>query len=716
MKVSFNYENKEFKKHSDFVNKFIKLLQREFPLKNNLKILFLNQKKGEMSTGSRRSDNVIKVLVGDRMNRDIMRTLAHEWVHEHQMDVLNREKGPDIGGQNEDEANAFAGRLIKMFEKENPNYEPKMYESRGIEKKLNLLSEEILLTEKTIIKENLLVEMKKFGIEKLPYSYSSLSRFIDSKTMNVHYTKHYKGYVDKLNKALKDKDGDMTLEEIIRSISKFDNVVRNNAGGAFNHALFWKMLSPKKQRPHGEVYEKIKKDFGNIKKMKDEFNQAAKDRFGSGWAWLYLTKDGNLKIMSTPNQDNPLMNIVKKGGYPILGLDVWEHAYYLNYQNKRDEYIQKFWDVVNWDFVEELYLSKTKKDKKTIKEDTSDKEIINEISKTFAFPYTAKGLRELMHSQYQGCYSKQYKDGCLGRIETKKCTTELGVLGGDYSEKKFGGTSQWSIINRFDTNSRVKKEIYNIWLEETEGLTDFKTWIKDHAYDLFANDGMYLDRLAEPNIGTIEVGKENESYAKQIIRQIYKLSPDQEGISYELYEHCSGDINDRKKGQDIVLIIKGGDTIYFQVKPFLNQNNEIEFFDGGDRGYYFKVASWHRQTKYKGENVDVILYVDRTENKYIMFRNDHNKMLTVSNPRTQPPFHIFYYEMPLQSNFKIPLQKEIPKAPVKKTIAKDVKKEIEFYKERINYFTNKIKELGGENQDINEMINYYKKELSKIII
>jgi Fe-Mn family superoxide dismutase len=364
MKVSFNYENKDFKKHSDFVNKFVKLLQREFPLKTDLKIYFLNQKKGEMSTGSRRGDNVIKVLVGDRMNRDIMRTLAHEWVHEYQMDVLKREHGPNIGGQNEDEANAFAGRIVKIFEKENPDYEPKMYEGKGIEKRINILNEEILISEKTSIKESLLVEMKTIGVEKLPYSYSSLSRFIDTKTMNVHYKKHYKGYVDKLNKALKDKDGDMTLEEIIRSISKFNNVVRNNAGGAFNHALFWKMLSPKKQRPHGEVYEKIKKDFGNIKKMKDEFNQAAKDRFGSGWSWLYLTKEGKLKIMSLPNQDNPLMNIVKKGGYPILGLDVWEHAYYLKYQNKRDEYIQKFWDVVNWDFVNQLYLSKVKTKKK----------------------------------------------------------------------------------------------------------------------------------------------------------------------------------------------------------------------------------------------------------------------------------------------------------------------------------------------------------------
>ena len=364
MKVSFSYENKDFKKHSDFINKFVKLLQREFPLKNDLKIFFLNQKKGEMSTGSRRGDNVIKVLVGDRMNRDIMRTLAHEWVHEYQMDILKREHGPNIGGQNEDEANAFAGRIVKIFEKENPDYEPKMYEGKGIEKRINILNEEILISEKTSIKESLLVEMKTIGVEKLPYSYSSLSRFIDTKTMNVHYKKHYKGYVDKLNKALKDKDGDMTLEEIIRSISKFDNVIRNNAGGAFNHALFWKMLSPKKQRPHGEVYEKIKKDFGNIKKMKDEFNQAAKDRFGSGWSWLYLTKEGKLKIMSLPNQDNPLMNIVKKGGYPILGLDVWEHAYYLKYQNKRDEYIQKFWDVVNWDFVNQLYLSKVKTKKK----------------------------------------------------------------------------------------------------------------------------------------------------------------------------------------------------------------------------------------------------------------------------------------------------------------------------------------------------------------
>jgi len=714
MKVLFSYENKDFKKHSDFVKNFAKLLQREFPLKNDLTIFFLDKQKGKMSTGSRRSDNVIKVLVGDRMNRDIMRTLAHEWVHEHQMDVLKREKGPDIGGRNEDEANAFAGRLVKMFEKENPDYEPKMYENKGIQKRLNLLTESIILTEKYEIEKNLIVEMKKIGIEKLPYSYSSLSRFIDSKTMDVHYNKHYKGYVDKLNKELKNKNGNLDLEEIIKSISKFNDKVRNNAGGAFNHAMFWKMLSPKKQKPSGNILKQINKDFGNIRKMKDEFNQAAKDRFGSGWAWLFLNKDGKLKITSTPNQDNPLMDIVKSGGYPILGLDVWEHAYYLKYQNKRDEYISKFWDVVNWEFVNDLYLSKTKKE--NIKESVESKEIINEISSTFAFPYTAKQLRDLINSQYVGCLGKQYKNGCIGRIQTKKCTTDVGILGGDYAEKKHGGTSQWSIVNRFDTNSKVKKEIYNIWLEETEGLTDFKTWIKEHAYDLFANEGMYLDRLAEINVGTIEVGKENENYATSIIRQLYKLNPDEEGMTYELYEHCSGDINDRKKGQDIVLKIKGGDTIYFQVKPFTNNLNHIEFFDGGDRGYYFKVNSWHTNKKYKEENVDIILYVDRSEQKYIMFRNDYSKILTVSTSRRNPPYFIYYYEMPLQSNFKVPLQKETQKAPVKQFISKDVNKQIEFYKDRIKYFTDKIKELGGENTEISEMINFYKKELNKIII
>ena len=233
---------------------------------------------------------------------------------------------------------------------------------KKLEEKINVISEEIKKVEKEAVKENLIVEMKKIGIERLPYSYSALKKFIDAETMNFHYNKHYKGYVEKLNDALsKKKYGDLELEEIIKSISRFDKTIRNNAGGAFNHALFWKMLSPKTQTPNGEVLKQIKKDFKTLTIFKNKFEEVARERFGSGWVWLVLTKRNKLKIVSTPNQDNPLMNVVEDGGYPILGLDLWEHAYYLKYRNKRDEYIKNFWNCVNWDFVNKLYTMRVEK-------------------------------------------------------------------------------------------------------------------------------------------------------------------------------------------------------------------------------------------------------------------------------------------------------------------------------------------------------------------
>jgi Fe-Mn family superoxide dismutase len=711
MKVSISYVDKEYKKNKELVDKFCNFLQKEFPLKTEFKIAFLPKRVGGMTTGSRNDESLLKILTKGRMNRDILRTLAHEWVHEYQRKVLKRKHGPNIGGKNEDEANAEAGKLMKMFEKDNPDLDEKIYESKGIDKKIGLIQEQLLLTEVHGLRKEILTEMKRIGIEDLPYSYSALRKFVDPKTMDIHYNKHYKGYVKKLNNALKKKEGEMSLEEIIKSISKFDDTVRNNGGGAFNHALFWKMLSPKKQIPKGEISKKIKEDFGNIKKLKDEFNETAKTRFGSGWAWLVLDKSNKLKIMSTPNQDNPLMDVVKGGGYPILGLDVWEHAYYLKYQNKRDEYISKFWDHVNWEFVEELYKSRT--EKKNIKESVDVKKILKEARSTNTFPLTPKQIRELIHSQYVGCYNQQYKNGCIGRLQTKKCSTDLGILGGDFSEKKHGGTSQWSIINRFDTNSRVKSLIQQIWMEETEGKEDLKTWVTEHAYDLFSNDGMYTERLVAPNLGTIIIGKENETFAKKTIREVYNLNPDEEGITYQLYEHCSGDVNDRKKGQDIVLTLKNQEPIFFQVKPFIE--GDIQFYDSGDRGYYFKVSSWHRQTKYKGENVDIIMYVDRSTSRYIMFRNDHNRMLTVSNPATVPPFFIYYYEMPLRSNFKLDKKQEPSKIPVKKSIQKDTEKEIEFYKERLQYFKDKLNDLGVSDS-ITEMVEYYKTKIQKIII
>lgn len=228
---------------------------------------------------------------------------------------------------------------------------------KNLNQKINLI--ESKLKTHSFINESIINEIKKVSIESLPYSYDSLTSFIDSETMKTHYTKHYKGYVDKLNVELeKIKGKDVDLEEIILKISKYNNKVKNNGGGAFNHALFWKMLSPQKQIIQNPIKKEIEKNFGSFEKFKEKFEEESKNRFGSGWVWLILTDSGRLKIVSTSNQDNPLMNTEKERGYPLLGLDVWEHAYYLKYKNKRDDYVKNFWKVVNWEFVNDQYTTR----------------------------------------------------------------------------------------------------------------------------------------------------------------------------------------------------------------------------------------------------------------------------------------------------------------------------------------------------------------------
>jgi Fe-Mn family superoxide dismutase len=232
---------------------------------------------------------------------------------------------------------------------------------------MNILKKTISIIEEKInddspSKEKLISEIKRVSIEKLPYEYNSFGSFIDSETMNVHYNKHYKGYVEKLNLELdKIKGKYLDLEQIIKKISNFNKKVKNNGGGAFNHALFWKMLSPKKQKILDPILGKINKEFGSFNEFKEKFEEEAKNRFGSGWVWLILTDSNKLKIVTTSNQDNPLMDTEKERGYPLLGLDLWEHAYYLKYQNQRDKYISNFWKVVNWGFVNDLYTTQLKR-------------------------------------------------------------------------------------------------------------------------------------------------------------------------------------------------------------------------------------------------------------------------------------------------------------------------------------------------------------------
>ncbi|MDP1746921.1 MAG: superoxide dismutase [Bacteroidota bacterium] len=205
-----------------------------------------------------------------------------------------------------------------------------------------------------------------FTLPALPYLKESLEPFIDVMTMEIHHGKHHNAYVTTLNKAIENSDADkMSIEDILKNISKYPVTVRNNAGGHYNHSMFWTLLRPNGGgNPNGKLGNEIHSAFDSFDEFKKQFTESATNRFGSGWAWLIKNESGKLEICSTPNQDNPLMDIAEKKGIPILGLDVWEHAYYLKYQNRRSEYIEAWWNIVNWDEASNRFSQVQKKEQK----------------------------------------------------------------------------------------------------------------------------------------------------------------------------------------------------------------------------------------------------------------------------------------------------------------------------------------------------------------
>jgi len=196
-----------------------------------------------------------------------------------------------------------------------------------------------------------------FELPKLPYAYNALEPHIDARTMEIHHGKHHNGYTTNLNNAISGSDlEEHSIESILTSLDLDNGAVRNNGGGFYNHRLFWNVMSPNGGgTPSGTLAEAINAAFGSFEGFKDAFAKAAATRFGSGWAWLCVHKGGAVDVCSTPNQDNPLMPGIGCGGFPVLGIDVWEHAYYLNYQNRRPDYIQAFFNVVDWNKVSEFY-------------------------------------------------------------------------------------------------------------------------------------------------------------------------------------------------------------------------------------------------------------------------------------------------------------------------------------------------------------------------
>ena len=199
--------------------------------------------------------------------------------------------------------------------------------------------------------------VKDLSFPELGYTYSALEPHIDAMTMEIHYTRHHKAYFDSLQNAVKGTEmAEVPFLELLRNISRYPVAVRNNGGGHYNHELFWSLLSANGGgMPQGALLDAIVKKYNSFEEFKEKFSDAAKTRFGSGWAWLMVKSDGSLAVSSTPNQDNPYMDVTECRGIPVLGLDVWEHAYYLKYQNKRPDYVSAFWNVINWRQVEKYY-------------------------------------------------------------------------------------------------------------------------------------------------------------------------------------------------------------------------------------------------------------------------------------------------------------------------------------------------------------------------
>ena len=509
-------------------------------------------------------------------------------------------------------------------------------------------------------------EAKTIGIDKLPYSYASIRRFIDPETMKIHYQRHYKGYVKKLNSALRKKDyGDVELENIVRQISKYNTAIRNNAGGAFNHALFWKMLSPKPQVPSGPILEKIKSQFGTYRNFRTKFEKEAKARFGSGWVWLVVKDNGSLKIMTTPNQDNPLMNIFEQGGFPILGLDLWEHAYYLKYQNKRDEYIQNFWEVVNWKFVNELYLKKVKKspitetimriveqsnpnnytfeERKENDDYITFKKLDRPFNSSFGVDvtlvnknnpseiYKYKVGKEILKSKHRDneAYIKKIKKLSATVVNTnnfedsqfiRDCVKEAFPMS-EYTWQEdndewteglrgvfpYSESDDWSVLNFFDTNPHRKKKLYELFLKS--GQPNQKKWL----VNFFRGGSAELNQMTSQQREAIERADETEIEAMSLITNNFSTS-EKKGLKQDRYSSIDAVNNDN------------GETLQIKNVESVTKVELVDEETGKIQTYWKVVGRNSRLGNYKNKKEldKLVYYIRPLKTAYVFDNSNYN--------------------------------------------------------------------------------------------
>lgn len=498
---------------------------------------------------------------------------------------------------------------------------------KKIKKRISELEEQLL--EENIfeskIPQQILTEMKEIGIEKLPYSYSALRRFIDPETMNIHYNKHYKGYLEKLNKALKNRQGgDMELEDIVRTISKFPKLIKNNAGGAFNHALFWKMLSPKPQRVSGNILTAIKKDFKTFENFKKKFEEEAQTKFGSGWVWLILGKRGNLRIVSSSNQDNPLMNTFMNGGYPLLGLDLWEHAYYLKYRNKKDDYIKNFWSVVNWDFVNDLYSLKTNN---KINESQNVRQIIAE-----AIDYQACNRTQIQN--YKDIFNKNSEIKKIFRETIDRILENIykeywykqneyapNTLSGVYDYEKKGR----SVINKLNTNytnfctlvtdiNQVLKKYGQdplMFLGQTpqkqvEEMYRMSVYLEQFAPRIFSPNSKTFQKIMTSLTKNDQYGDKQEERAVEKMKMFFK-------DANVTKEGGLGVTSDALAGKDAVIEYSDGKKEYAQIKPF-------GYMDETETSYI--LSNTGQVKKYQPSMIKYLVFISTKGDTYI-FKNEN---------------------------------------------------------------------------------------------